>query len=485
MSDSVPDGSMRSLYETFVRALDKGADLSSFSKDDLLDIYDYSRGLEDDYVSAEALKCGEKYYSGSRELAERRVIFYFDLQLDVMAEKAVRKLPTTSIVRRFMDFRSEGSKDCSLNRLKEAIGDVRKGSIEDVILLFVVDVLTDMGLRNSVVNNAEYLSSVSQYPTSIYSELYRSSYELGEYEQAEKYARILTEMEPFVLEYWVNLSNILANNLNEPQQALEAAEFALAIDPTSFDALLSKAGALFYSSPQDAEKIVDSLLKTSPSEPSVLFMKTFLLYKNGHDTEAEDVLNHYLSQGNTIDKDGFAMLFYYRGTYPDGLVLEALKDLIRKESHRSALDWASLLAVNGLYVGALAVVREGKRLGILDENYEVFLLELSMMYRLRLYSNVIDAYRWNKLYLKNIDSSALDLVYALSLLAVGEPEQARMAARKCLDSEVEYRQANPSDIVGELMGNGARAFLVKLIEWLDGAKIEEWEYNPFVTPDLS
>lgn len=92
MDDEQPD-ELKKLYDDFVDALRKGADMSSFSKDDLLDIYDYSRGIPDDYVGLEALLAGIRYFPRSRDMRKRIALYMHDLGQDDLAERAAERLP--------------------------------------------------------------------------------------------------------------------------------------------------------------------------------------------------------------------------------------------------------------------------------------------------------------------------------------------------------------------------------------------------------
>ena len=59
------DGGIKELYRSFVEAVERDGDLSSFSEDDLIDIFDYVTGIPDDFIAGESLRVGERLYPDS------------------------------------------------------------------------------------------------------------------------------------------------------------------------------------------------------------------------------------------------------------------------------------------------------------------------------------------------------------------------------------------------------------------------------------
>jgi len=483
MDDYHSTESTEQLYESFVRSLSEGADLSSYSKDDLLDIYDYSRGVPDDYISGEVLSCGARFYPRSKELAERKVMLYYDLNLEDMAAKVAERLSESSVVRRFMMLKKSKGTQIEFHKIESLLSGVQPGTMDDVHVLFVVDVLSDMGLINFVERNPEFWSALCQYPTTVYAELYRYCYERYMYTDAAKYCRKLTEMDPFVIEYWVSLSNLFSSNLMDPEQGLEAAEFALAIDPDSEDALLAKANALLYSNEEEASRILDTVLERNAVNSSAVLLESFLLFKNGKVDDARNLIGRYAS-ATTPDRELIELLLVYVTGYPDELLTALLRKFLAGESESSVKDWINTLCTNESYMGAYAVMQEAKSLGILYDSTDVSMMECSILYLLGKYDAVIDLYR--KTYSVSSASSemaGIDLIYALSCFQVHDIPATRQVIYK-YSSKLGEEPFIQSYIMSRLNKRGVRDYLMKLAEFIDGAELEGWEYDPFVRPPL-
>ena len=73
------------LLDRFRKALanpDGGEASQWFDEDDLLDVFDYAGDIGNDYLRAEALLWGARYFPDSQRLKERRGVFYSDVLSD-------------------------------------------------------------------------------------------------------------------------------------------------------------------------------------------------------------------------------------------------------------------------------------------------------------------------------------------------------------------------------------------------------------------
>ncbi len=489
MDDYSADEAARTLYDTFVRSLEEGADLSSFSEDDLIDIYDYSRGSGDDYVTSEILACGLRNCPDSGALAERRVIFNCDMGLYDMAEKMAVSLPAGSIVRRVIDFRNN-----ALQLIAEGVHpgriDIsglfrgcRRGSIEDVQFMFIFDVLADIGIIDSLAEIARIVSPLCQYPYNIYSELYRYYYERADYRCAEAYCRKMTELEPFVIEHWISLANT-CNGALDDRKAMEAVEFALAIDPDSIDALMSKANILAVSDPEEAIGIVERILSRCPDYSASLYLKAFLQYSMSDFDGALTTLWKYLEKG-VPTKDFFDLFFMMLNSYPEEIFVVALRKYLATGSNIDAVyDWVNTLIVNRAYYGALTVLREAMSLKRVELTSELAVLKFSAMYHLGLYDEVVkeyvDAINRGQLVSGSSIDAGLEFTCALCCLYSDNTTELHKSISRfenAIDDNAVYLEP---DNTGSMLRAGIRVYMRNLIDLVGGKEMARWEYDPFM-----
>ena len=72
------ENTRQALYERFLESLRRPVAERFFDEDELVEIFDYSGDLNDDYVRLEVLMCGFRLYPESDALAARRAVFYND-----------------------------------------------------------------------------------------------------------------------------------------------------------------------------------------------------------------------------------------------------------------------------------------------------------------------------------------------------------------------------------------------------------------------
>lgn len=483
MDGQQPDDEMKTLYDDFVDALKRGADLSRFSKDDLLDIYDYSRGIPEDFVALEALLCGVGRYPRSRDFRKRLALYMHDLGQDDLAERAADRLPDSSVIRLCNTIGSLSQLPDDRARFETLFGGVQKGSLEDGDMLYIIDMLESGGLLRLVYDFDKELSELCQYPTTVYHELYRISIDAHDYETAHRYGVRLTEMEPFNIRFWVELANLQSNYLFDYEGALETIEYALAIDPDSADALLSKANVLFASDPAAARSMVESLLRRQPDDLSTIYFLAHMEFKDGNTEAALSLMRTYLSRTPDPDKDFFDTLFAYNQTPLADDFRDALTRFARQSTAIALREWCEGLYYNKVYGGVVEVVSTGK---VYMADDAIALMACEAYYGIGLYRELIDFILANKGLAGNPLSLDLPyaLIYAVVKVAMGDADGLRDYVDQIIASHDSVLLVRDTGVYSRLIGDGAMKGLLRLSKYLHGDESVSFaDINPFVNAD--
>lgn len=481
MDDEQPD-ELKKLYDDFVDALRKGADMSSFSKDDLLDIYDYSRGIPDDYVGLEALLAGIRYFPRSRDMRKRIALYMHDLGQDDLAERAAERLPDSSVIRLCNRIADLDTLPDDNARYQALFAGVPKQSLEDGDILYIVDMLNSGGQAPLVEKFSKEIAELSQYPTTVYHELYRNALDARDYQRALGYAVRLTEMEPFNLRFWIDLANLQNNALGDPHSALETIEYALAIDPDSTEALLSRANALYNTDVDASRAIVSDLMKKDPDDAPTIYFFAHLEFHDGHQDKALALMRKYRSLVAEPDRDYFDTIFTY---VTDEIPRDIHGDFMKFVSHCTSemlVQWCADLSYNKLYGGVVELAATGL-INMVDDT--LLLMVCEAYFHLNRYDDVMQLIMEQRCQSDDPTDLPLHLFYAYSLALIVKGENARFASLGviALDKHGNDAMSPEMPVASRLMCEASKAHLVRLLHYVYGsgpAEISADDINLFI-----
>lgn len=480
--EQMPDDEMSRLYASFVEAHGNGEDLSGFSKDDLIDVYDFSRGVPNDYISGEVLEIALMRFPKSRDLLKRKAFFYHDLGHDSICDIILMSLPERSFVRTMAHLKNEWRLFGNEPQLSEYLGDYAPGSIEDGDVIFTVDIFDDAGLIDTIGRCAETFSKISQYPSTIYNELYNAYYDKGIYEKALEFGQKLTEIEPFNAAAWTELANLYLMKMNRPDVAAECAEYAIAIEPENINSRMIKALAVYDSDPITSKSMVADALDVDVPMPSACYVGAFIDFYEGKEQDAIGKIMRSLNDFSLAQcRESIDLLLRKICDPLNRDMRDRIHDLLVKDESINVEAWVDNLLRLGCFRGAYELYSVALAAGRYNvENMSALLTAAEVMYRLKLYDQVTDVlYRYLSKFPLAEATPPMILLYALSLFRCQHGDEAREFIS---EAKMALEQSLPmSSLPDELLRESVIPRLENLRLYLDGDDtIAESYFDPFV-----
>lgn len=170
-------------------------------------------------------------------------------------------------------------------------------------------------------------------------------------------------IEPFEAEHWMRLAQIKLMD-NKGMDALQALEYALAIDPEATRARYLRACALAMTDPTNPEApaLLKQLLNEGNIDDNGMAVLAECLDAQGYAAEAADLLYNWCMNTNDNAKS-FSLLLQHDDP---ARIYNALDKAILVEEVESWLLWIATLTNKELYHNAAMVAQAGVKRGILD-----------------------------------------------------------------------------------------------------------------------
>ena len=413
--DSYPDDEMVSLYNSFVEAVKSGGDMSDFSEDDLLDIFDYASGIPDDATAAEVIIQGARYFPSSSDLLKRKAFLFHQLGQENACREIIGRMPDKSFLSRILNITETSNGNDVYGSIVRYVDQMPAGRIEDGDLMYLVDYFDSVDDLDFVAGHADSFSRISEYPSTIYNELFHLYWEKGDYSKAAEFGRKVTEIEPFNGNAWTELADLYNIQMKDPQAAVECADFALAIDPDSLGAMVVKSSALYESSPDESRRVVARLLEIAPSDPLVLYAEAILNINDGKKKEGIEKLEKALSAAEPSQYRNIFNVLLSVVEYPLPPSLHSMMlVLFETDNSVDAVRWCCDLIADGSYVGAYEVFRSAYEAHRYDFSApEAFMTATEVLYRMGHFGSVVELLKSGY---GDLDDNLLHLPLPLALM---------------------------------------------------------------------
>lgn len=306
MSIEKPDNERLALYQRFKDSLAKGegTDADYFDADDLVVIIDQAVDLNDEYVEIEALMRGYRYFPDNEELRSRKAFLFYELNLDEGVDNMRMQMPEGSPISQILMLRrmEETIEPQVVKQVLDSIA-ASPGKLDDETIIQLVDCASACECYDWLKANENKLRKKTDYlPTLLY-ELFIVADMRHDRAYCIKLLEELTELEPFNVDFWNALAQVMVNigegpEPNEPdfEGALSTLEYALAIDSNNPAALTLKASILIeLDRPDEAVEALAGFEKNMQS-PSMADIYIRALYLAGRTGEAQKLVADYSRQ---------------------------------------------------------------------------------------------------------------------------------------------------------------------------------------------
>lgn len=256
---------MRELYLRFLSDVKNNNNSEFYEEDELLDIYDYAQDEGDEMVQLYVLLTGARLYPDSDFLDERKAFFLSTINdqaaRNMLDRHGRRETALWGVLRLMLNNFPDGNPESDLADL---LTSGVKFSCESVIRL--IDTLHDLGRDDLIAESLHIIEERAENRALLYYEAAEALYNNDRYVSlARDIADELTQQEPFNPDNWILLAKIefAMEHINE---SVAAADYALALDPSSINGRLVKGIALVTSKQSRAESIelLRSVLTDNP-----------------------------------------------------------------------------------------------------------------------------------------------------------------------------------------------------------------------------
>lgn len=234
-----------------------------FDEDDLLDIFDYAGDTGDDYVRAEVLMWGARYFPDSERLRERRGVFYADvLTDDAVANFAADTTDPDSLLTRILALRSERlSRADARLKIKQIFEE--NTNIDDEPTIQLVTLADETSNLDWIIENLDFcLSRVGYKPALLY-EVAAFARDHEDWDNCINMLKRLVDEMPYNADYWSLLASAYESTGND-EAAAEAHDMTLAIDPKNQEAIAAK--ALYFSTNNKFDELYKLYLENPDNE---------------------------------------------------------------------------------------------------------------------------------------------------------------------------------------------------------------------------
>lgn len=468
--DSQVRNEYQKLLDEFVAALRErnaqGSTSKWFSEDDLVDIFDYAGDLGKDYVRAEVLMWGARYFPDSDVLRERRGVFYSDVLSDNdVAEFTASNGGADTLLSALVDLRSRAlGKEGTLQELKRLLDEVKDMDDEESIQF--VNLAADTGNLDWLMENLPELRKHSRFEDTLMYEIGMEAATRQQYDYALRIFGEMVELSPYNATFWAALGRVQLES-GDGASALESSDMALAINPDNEDALRLKARILSVIISDDATKSLHELNLKYPDDESIAEDYSSRIMRDSHLTgqrtpesiaEMQRLVKKFPGNSGIMSNYvAYAPLDVTAG-YLDSLWQSS--DLSNRE--KEWRDWADFFIANGYLDAALAVIRTVLRNQTHFQDFR-FELEMDVMLSLitrRWQDTETAATRYRVVYGTYPPQIGVARIYALMHLhKYSEAYKQADSMRFAYGNKLEPAATSRSNLTNSLIGLGAETFV--------------------------
>ncbi len=475
------------LLRRFMKVVGEPAGSVFFDEDELVELFDYAGDLGDDFLRIEVLLWGARLFPDSVPLSERRAALYYDLGNDSALQKVMKKVPDSSVLKRILSLRaSKPDAEMAKSEMTAILQSVKDFKDEEIIRF--VQTGCELGLYAWLKEHKHQILQRCSFPQSFLYELIPYAEENADYDYIIELLEELTDLEPFNSEFWEMLADYLDIHFSDAEKTLNAAEYALAIDPDSIKATVIKASAMYQLKHpfKDIEHILREAIASHPEDNSPVHLLADLYASEERLDDAIELLKEYV---DSHPEDRVTLSYLISGTKGD-LDERYLRRFyeVEKPDYDQLVEWCRSALQQFRPVVALQILRLISHEDYLT-NDEPHQLLITALYAAREYARVRDSF----MVYKNLCETTsmlfnmnIGVLYALSALSWADTPEKRTEAIEAIEwmenGAAQCATGQPCMSVQEaITRNGVKEYLSKLKAMLaTGEKYDANKFNPFL-----
>lgn len=286
-----------------------------FDHNDIVEIFDYAGDMNDEYVRIEALMYAARYYPESKDMEQRRLIFYSDMNSQA-AKEFIRDhggdAPERPILQRLIaiqeNYSDDGDCDNAIAALERILAS--KPKMDDEQSIRFVATVDDCNCLEWLEQNLERVAACSSNRACLLYELAMSLLDQMEYARAVPIIEKLVSEKPFVLSYWELLLDAQVNSQAEDAETYDTIETILAMDPENASALKQKFLKIYHNN-GDPDALSE-IIRIIPDEAEITHLYVCSLVAHNRKDEAADYINNRL-KSNPLDHEALVCNFFVVG----------------------------------------------------------------------------------------------------------------------------------------------------------------------------
>lgn len=471
------DDYIQQLYEQFLADVKGGLSLAHYERDDLLEIYDYACDVYDDYGRLNALMLGARDYPNDRELRERKAYYLYDVGDTKGALAVLEEIKAPSFLKELLKLRAgEPDAEEAATQLSILLSSQRKGALNDEEVIKLIETASDLKLYDWLEAQYDTIKQCAEFPDTVMYEISDVAEQSERYSFAIRALEDLTADQPLNEEYWLLLAELYADNCDNPDKALEAVDYALAINPRSREGLMIKARMLLEADlgNQEAYRILDSLMAEDAEDVRPLVIKAVALNQSGSREEAVGELKYHMNS----HADSLMTLQHLLSIADDASLYTLVRDYA--SAHPDFIDGQTLLERISTFLsagkcGAAASLLYGAFLAGVGVPSPAIDLMVELLYRAKAYPSVIEAYERFAGLPEAEPSRSSALMYALALYRTDAVGRAAEVVDKVM---AEGASPESGMLSHRLMDVGVSYFMLQLREAVEG-RLSVDDADPF------
>lgn len=439
----------RDLYEEFEsEVVRRGNTEAFFDENDLVEIFDYASDYDNYIVKMEVLIYGAIHYPKSEALATRRAWLYYSFGDVETTTELNSRVETAGVLNKLLDLRARNANlELTSEEVTKDLDEILTATedFDDESIIQFTDYAMELGLADWLRQNKDRIQSKCSYPQTFLYEFADRSEENDDLQTAARLFEELTMLEPFNLDFWLRLATVQIN-LDEYENALTSAEYALAIEPDSMMGLRIK-GASLYRLERDHEavvKIYRRIVESPEVEDTDVSTLAAAMMETGRQSEATEILSKYIERhlNSRLAIDVLLVLDREKAApYVRSLITS---DIL---SEKDIVEWARSHVVHGQFASAAMIcLIYDEMKGFEDEI--PFLTEITY-FALR-FEDVIRIYHDKFMKLQWPYLPAISFPYLMSLIRTGRRQEALDEANDILNSVTTFHKAHSSSDMGTL-----------------------------------